>query len=292
MPAPSALFDSLIDYAGLFPPAKLAMGDAVGNFGIYLGSPHAAWLGRFVLPLARLAEFEVEYLRLPATEQTGWQLSVLAGPDPTADFAAILAFNARHQAARIVALETKAGSPNEVTKFTAVFPSTLEIWVEVPVNGVVTPIIAAIKAAGRGAKIRTGGVTADAFPSADVVARFLTACRDAGVVCKATAGLHHPLRGDYRLTYEAGSPSGTMFGFLNVFLATTLLHAGGTPAEAESLLTESAAENFQVSSEALRWRNQVFSSAQIAAARQSLCRSFGSCSFTEPIAGLQALRWG
>ena len=292
MPAPPALFDSLIDYAGLFPPAKLAMKDAVGNFGAYLGGPHAARLGRFVLPLARLAEFEAEYSRRPATEQAGWQLSVLAGPDPAADHAAIQAFNTRQQAARIVALETKAGSPGEVTKFTAIFPTALEIWVEVPASGDVTPFIIAIRAAGRGAKIRTGGVTADAFPSAAVVARFLTACRDAGVVCKATAGLHHPLRGDYRLTDETGGPSGTMFGFLNVFLAATLLHAGGNPAEAESLLTESVAEKFQVSAEAIRWRDHVFSSAHILAARQALGRSFGSCSFTEPVEGLQALRWG
>ena len=56
--------------------------------------------------------------------------------------------------------------------------------------------------------------------------RFLRACTEAGVPFKATAGLHHPLRAEYRLTYAPDSPRGTMFGFLNVFLAAAFLRPG------------------------------------------------------------------
>jgi hypothetical protein len=291
MPAPIALFDSLIDYAGLFPPANLAMADAVRNYAAYRCGPQAAQLGRFVLPLARLSEFEAIYTRLPAAGQAGWTLSGLASEDPLHDSGAIEVFNSRQLTAHIVSIETKAAKPADVTWFTAAFSHDLEVWVEVPANGEIAPFIAAIKTANRHAKIRTGGITADAFPSAARVAGFLAACRDAQVVCKATAGLHHPLRGEYRLTYEPGSPSGAMFGFLNVFLAAVLLHGGGTVADATLLLSETDAGAFVVSAIAIGWRQHSFSSSQITAARQSLCRSFGSCSFTEPIEGLQQLRW-
>jgi hypothetical protein len=152
-------------------------------------------------------------------------------------------------------------------------------------------LLEAIRAVGRGAKIRTGGVTPDAFPAATDIARFLATCQRLGVTAKATAGLHHPLRGDYRLTYEPGAPRGMMFGFLNVFLAAALLRAGGTEADAAQLLADSDAANFHQSSEALGWRHHRFSASQLASTRQSLLRSYGSCSFTEPIEGLQELRW-
>ena len=98
------------------------------------------------------------------------------------------------------------------------------------------PRLAVLSAAGARAKVRTGGVTEGAFPASHALARFIQSCADAGVPFKATAGLHHPLRGEYRLTYEPGSPHGMMFGFLNVFLAAAFArdrpHAEGTGAPA------------------------------------------------------------
>ena len=88
------------------------------------------------------------------------------------------------------------------------------------------PLVAAIARRGGRAKMRTGGVTAEAFPTAAQVLRFLRACTEARVPFKATAGLHHPLRAEYRLTYAPDSPRGTMFGFLNVFLTAVLLRHG------------------------------------------------------------------
>ncbi len=327
MSALAALLNSLIDYAGLFPPAKLPMADAVRHHAAYLRSPHAAKLGRFILPSARLAEFETAYTQLTADEKNGWRLSLLVLPgdwpgqtpggqlsrsegcvtDPglaaasngksatvpalAPDAAALLAFNQRHPGARIDAVEAKVNSAAEVAALSAAFPAALAVWIEIPSNADPAPLLAAIKSAGRRAKIRTGGVTADAFPPAADVARFLAACHTVGVVGKATAGLHHPLRADYRFTYEPGSASGPMFGFLNVFLAATFIHSGGSAADATTLLADGDPANFSCVPDALGWRGHRFSAAQLSAARHALCRSFGSCSFTEPIEGLEELRW-
>ena len=98
--------------------------------------------------------------------------------------------------------------------------------------------LAAVRRLGGRAKVRTGGVTRDAFPTTSDLIRFLRRCVRAGLPFKATAGLHHPLRAEYRLTYAPDSPAGVMFGFLNLFLATAFLRAGMEETEAARLLEE------------------------------------------------------
>lgn len=292
MVAVTSLFASVIDYAGLFPPAQLTMTEAVRRYAHYLTGPNRALLGAFVLPLARLHEFDVVFAQLPPAAQAGWRLNVLAGADPAADPKIISNFNAHPSGPRIVALETKAATPAETSRSVAALPLSVDAWIELPSAAPDLPsLIDAVRATGRGAKLRTGGVTANAFPSPAEVARFLCECHRAGVVMKATAGLHHPLRGDYPLTYEPGSPRGTMFGFLNVLLAAALVRAGGSAADTLALLDERDARAFTVKADEIAWRGLRFTAAQLAATRQTHCRSFGSCSFTEPIAGLQELSW-
>lgn len=294
MSAVSSLLGSVVDYAGLFPPAQLAMADAVRNHAAYLAGPHRTMLGRFVVPLARLAEFEAAHAALPAAARPGWQLSVIAGADsnPAADAAAIAAFHTRQPEACVVSIENKATNLEEVTRSTAPFADASEVWVELPAAHPGLPdLLAAVRAARRGAKLRTGGITPESFPAPADVLRFLRACHRAGVVMKATAGLHHPLRGAYRLTYAPGSPSGRMFGFLNVFLAAALVHTGGSDTDVLALLDDGDARHFVAAPDALAWRGHRFTAPQLDATRRTLCRSFGSCSFTEPLEGLQELRW-
>jgi hypothetical protein len=292
MSAVKTLLDSAIDYAGLFPPAKLGMPEAVRAYADYSRGKHRAFLGRFVCPLARLSEFEAAFTAVvPARLEKPWELSVLAGADAATDAATIATFNARQPSARIASVETKAASPDEIPRATAAFPATLEVWVEIPVVGDIGRFITAIKAAGRGAKIRTGGVTAEAFPHAQDIARFFQACHAAGVPAKATAGLHHPLRGDYRLTYDRASAKGAMYGFMNVFVAAALVRAGKRESEVVAALEDRDRKHFEVGPDNVRFRRQTISVADLAATRRELCRSFGSCSFTEPIEGLQELGW-
>ena len=81
--------------------------------------------------------------------------------------------------------------------------------------------MAALAAAGAGAKLRCGGVTADTFPAPEQVARFIVAARDAGVPAKFTAGLHHPVR------HFSDDVRTEMHGFLNLYVGGMLAHTTG-----------------------------------------------------------------
>src|SRR5512146_2691947 len=97
MNAARTLVASLIDYAGLFPPAELQMRAAVPHYGAYRQGPYAWLLNRFVLPLAQLEEFEHWFDELPAGQrEMPWSLTVLAGRNLDADVRRIVDFNRRH----------------------------------------------------------------------------------------------------------------------------------------------------------------------------------------------------
>ena len=168
-------------------------------------------------------------------------------------------------------------------------PRWATAYVEVPLDPDPAPLVAAIARAGGRAKARTGGVTPDAFPQPAELLRFLRAVTAAGVPFKVTAGLHHPLRAEYRLTYEADSPRGTMYGFLNVFLTAAFLRAGLADADALRLLEERSPDAFRFLPDAIEWRGRRVDRATIAATRAQGIGGFGSCSFTEPVGELKEL---
>jgi hypothetical protein len=297
--AATVLLRDLIDYAGLFPPASLAMAPSVANYDSYSRSEWSWILGCFVVPVARLAEFEEAFAGLPAlasgTGFTTWRLSVLLGSDPVADVARIREFNARlansssGRSAVIESAEVKVASPEEVKRLSGIIPAELATYFEVPLSSC-GECIAAMADCGHRAKIRTGGETADKFPAPENVVEFIRLCAAANVPFKATAGLHHPLRSVHRFTYQPDSPSGIMHGFVNVFLAAAFLRAGMETKLAIQLLDEQSADAFHFDTAGVVWREHRLSQREIAAARRNFAVSFGSCSFTEPIDDLQSLR--
>src|SRR5690606_27349348 len=178
-----------------------------------------------------------------------WRLSALVGDDLTDAVPAIGEFNCRHAAdgagaAVIDAIELRADSAERIAEAGKSIPPWAEAFVEVPLDPDPEPLIAAIAHAGLRAKARTGGITPEAIPPASLVLRFLAACVRHAVPFKATAGLHHPLRAEYPLTYDAAAPRGVMHGYLNVFLAAALLREGGTEDDARALLEERDAARF------------------------------------------------
>jgi len=289
-----ALLTGIIDYAGLFPPARLDMQSAVRRYAGHRKGPQAWMLGRFVVPAARLDEFEAAARSvLPGRDEPPWQLSALAGEEPAAAVESIVTHGAGSGGAggvKISSVEMKAARADEIEHALHAVPNDLEPFFELPVSEDPTPLIEALAGTRGRAKIRTGGITAEAFPTPRQLARFIAACARAEVPFKATAGLHHAVRGLYRLTYEESSASGTMFGFLNVFLAAALAVARGTDETALlPLLEEKDATAFGFGADGAAWRGERLSLAELEQARRSFVLSYGSCSFAEPVEELQTL---
>jgi hypothetical protein len=278
------LLTDLIDYAGLFPPAALSMRDAVANYAAYRASGDAWALARFVVPVERLEEFAAT--AEPHLRDASWRLSALAQAGHNH---AIRDFNTRLAGrAEIDVVEAHAATVDDVYALSQL-AALATVYAEVPVRDNLDALVAAIAACGLRAKIRTGGVVADAFPTAEQVARFLATCARHRVPFKATAGLHHPLRGEYALTYDDGAPRGMMFGFLNVTLAASFAHRGLPEAELALLLEERNPRAIAVRDDGIAWRDRVLTTEMLAADRAAFAISFGSCSFREPLDDLSAL---
>jgi hypothetical protein len=287
-----------IDYAGLFPPAGLDMAAAVANYASYRDGAHAWALGRFVAPASRMAEFESAAAGLlpRSPSPLPWRVAALLGADAAADIAALGELNCRHAAegegaVAVDVVEAKADSVQAVERLLSQVPAYLQAYVEVPIADDPAPLVAAIASAGGRAKVRTGGITPDAFPATGDIVRFLRVCLSAKVPFKATAGLHHPLRADYRLTYEPDSACGTMFGFLNLFLTSTYMAAGLDDRLAGLLLEERDPDSIRFDDSGVEWKGRRLGVDAIGRAREDVIVSFGSCSFSEPIGDLESLGW-
>ena len=287
------LLRGAVDYAGLFPPAGLPMPDAVAQYARHHGEASAWMLGRFVLPAARLGEFErVAAPYLPREIASWWALSALLGSDLEEDVVRVQEFNerrdARQGAALVDTVELKAHAVRDVVHAGSILHGQFDTYMEIPVSEDPAELVEAIASARAKAKIRTGGTTADAFPPSAHVVRFIARCIANRVPFKATAGLHHPLRAEYRLTYEPDAPRGMMYGFLNMMLATAALHAGARQPEAVAVLEEQRADAIEFRGDGARVRDRFIPLAALQAARDSMA-SFGSCSFAEPVADLETL---
>jgi hypothetical protein len=303
-PSVRAAFSALIDYAGLFPPAKLGMAEALAEYRAARKGPFAWMLGRFIVPASRLTELlalagGAEGERLP--------LSVIVDADaePRRWFGSaqrLLAEVSRiHGTQTGVAAEAlEAAIPPPLT-LRETHDSTIgqlaglvshaqlrdlplfvelprgERWFELLPGG----LVAAARARA-GAKVRCGGVTAGAFPPVDELAAFIDAAAAEQVPFKATAGLHHPIR------HNNAAAGFVMHGFLNVLAAAALAHRVDRAA-IENILAEEDPLAFRFDDDTMAWRDDRVSTADLAASRERAFVAYGSCSFSEPVDDLIAL---
>jgi hypothetical protein len=312
-PCAKSLLEGIIDYAGLFPPAKLPMDVAFARFVEHRTSDDGWMLARFVCPAARLTELE-PLIEEADSSQLPIAVSVLGrGGDTLESFlesveqdtASIAGFSARQADSALVdvfevRLPETGGAKVAVEKawkrLTQNGSRSLASFFEVSLLGEWRPRLPAAAAAVRdtdrnagdhnrvGLKIRCGGLEASAIPEVPAVAAAIATCRATGVPLKATQGLHHPFR------HHDPELDADVHGFINLFAASALAHVHDLPVRTLiDIIAETDPKAFFVEPDRLAWRNFEATADQIAEARRAILTSFGSCSFSEPRDELRTL---
>jgi hypothetical protein len=270
----------LVDDASIFPPADLSMSDAVAAHRAHKLGPHADLVGRFVCPSSRITELRAVLdvgsdphhplagagpVRVAVIADTGVERLPRAMADVAADPRLVLEAVEVPLPAGLAGRSALAEATHRVL---AGIPTALLAYVELPsIDGWETTLDV-LATAGRGAKLRTGGLTAAAFPTEVQVAAVLAACAARQVPLKFTAGLHHAIRHRDPVTgFEH-------HGFLNVLLAAA---AARDESDAVAVLSEQDGLVLATATRALD------------PAVRKLFVSFGSCSLTDPIDDLVEL---
>lgn len=283
------LLSEIIDYAGLFPPAQLSMAAAVQNFADYLESEYAWMLGRFIVPADLLDDFANHAKEFwNQNNSKTWRVSVLARENLAEALHRVEVFNQNYAGKAIIdTVEARASTAAQIKQANS--PARLTTYFEIPLASQLPEQISALATTRTRAKIRTGGVIQDAFPPIDELIKFLRVCIAANVPFKATAGLHHPLRTVKPLSYEFNAPTGTMHGFLNLFLAAAFMRQNLNNTFVHRLMADGDANNFIFTDDDVSWNGNRIDLAQLKLMRTRNAVSFGSCSFVEPIEDLQQL---
>jgi hypothetical protein len=188
-------------------------------------------------------------------------------------------------------IETKAADGTDLLRMRISHFSCITTYVEIPVELGNYGMLDRICEAGMRAKLRMGGIIAEAFPDSASVAVMLKVLAERRIAFKATAGLHHPLRSRHPYTYQKDSKTGVMHGFVNLLCASALTWLGGEASDAALLLEEQDPHAWQVTEDAIRWRSWEWSSDELREVREHFLMSIGTCSFTEPMDDLEALGW-
>ena len=287
-----------IDYAGMFPPCSLALEPALQNQAKYVRSPDAWMLNTFVLPIEQfdtakqfLSEFDLSHpLRVAALGPKPANTKPFLDAVEDAD-AAIGRLSSNVDLVAISHLEMFL--PHDVDS--AVLQEAKSIIGDLPVFWEAPPeraeqIIALLAElnsdsdlATFGYKLRTGGVTANAFPTSAQIAGALVTPATHQLPIKFTAGLHHPIR-QFRDEVKT-----KMHGFLNVLGAAVLAAEHQWDAhQAAIVLEDEHSDSFSFTDDFLAWREWKIDVERLRY-RRKFVTSFGSCSFDEPREDLRAL---
>ena len=318
-----AFMREIIDYAGLFPPARLDLEPALREYVQIRKSDHAWMLGRFIVDtprlegLARLGRETLSETDLPI------RLCVILGSGASAD-EALDAARADLETVRSVIADYRntvfvdgfeirfPEQAVEKADFVSFLAGVRQAVASAGLRGVELFAEAGEPATPRwqqtdsatvegiaayitdfpdddtlrrtGLKLRCGGLEPQAFPPAERVAGIIADCRDQHVPLKFTAGLHHPVR-----FYDPGLDV-KQHGFLNVFGAGVFAWAlNMSRAELTECLLDEESSSFRFDGDRFMWRDRVASAAKVERGREMFVTAFGSCSFDEPLDDLKAL---
>ena len=317
------LLEGIIDYAGLFPPAKLPLPDAIRNYAAYKKHEDHWMMSRFIVPVSQLDTL-ISYHDF-FSETGPFHFSVTgSGGSNTKEFLSNLEqdvekikqfHDGRGSIVKIPFYETRL--PSDVLSdqsgrnLQSLFNKSADI-IEKFSNDNVTVfyesilnnqyrdwngrVIAALKKHNdelsvrgfkkyqkAGYKLRCGGLTADMFPSSERVAYIIKEVLNHDLAMKFTAGLHHPYR-----HYDATIPA-KMHGFINVFTAVVMAKAHNlNEARLQRILEDENQRHFTFDDEQMSWNDLSATVFQVESTRDYLI-SYGSCSFDEPREDLTAL---
>lgn len=268
-----ALLRGAVDYAGLSPPAELSMNGAVEHYARYRAGSYRWMLGKFVVPSSRLNELDNRLASINSDDV--WPVTVLCSGVEEVEGA----LAATCALVEIRSLEVKLSGPDDVRLLTQARPSGVEFFVEPRAflaSESVSSWLDPLKASNVSLKIRTGGSRAEQIPTSEQLAWVIRECASRRLPLKATAGLHHPI----------GNGS---HGFLNVLMASAVALEGAPAADVEELLDDDEPGAFVFEDTHAVWQQHVIRMESITASRELLFRCFGSCSFEEPVEGLEEL---
>ena len=287
-----ALLDRAIDYAGMFPPCSLPLGPALQNQASYVRSPEAWMLNGFVLPIQQfdaakqfLSEFDCEHtLRVAALgPKTGDANSFL---DALKNAISAIHSVTKYDPGLISVSHLEMFLPEDVNSATlkeakSIIGAFHVFWETPPERAAETiALIARVDSGDEmplfGYKLRTGGVTADAFPDSMQVGHALVSAAAHQLPIKFTAGLHHPVR-QFRDEVKT-----KMHGFLNVLGAAALAREHQwNPDQTVMILEDEDPQAFDFTNDFFAWRDWRVDVERLHYWRKFV-RSFGSCSFDEP----------
>src|SRR2546423_1330777 len=294
-----ALLARAIDYAGMFPPCQLELEPSLKNQAQYLRTADAWMLSTFVLPVGQFGaakQFLTEFDPLhplqvsalgPKTENAAAFREALVKTD-----AAIRSLST-HNVDLVSVSQLEMFLPHDVdsqllSEARSILGSLPAFWEAPPSRAeqaisLVAELNSNADLPTFGYKLRSGGVTADAFPTSAQIAQALVTPVTHQVPIKFTAGLHHPLR-QYREEVQT-----KMHGFLNVIGAAVLAaeYKWDAP-QAVVMLEDENADSFSFTQEFFAGREWGIVIRRLQD-RRKFVTSFGSCSFDEPREDLRAL---
>ena len=282
----------------MFPPCSLALEPALQNHAQYVRSPDAWMLGAFVLSVEQfeaarqlLSEFDpLHPLRVAALGPKTANADAFLEAVEKAD----TAFRWLSSNVDLVAIShlemflPHDMDPALLDEARAILGDLPAFWEASPDTAQQTIALLAehnsdAHSATFGYKLRTGGVTADAFPTSAQIASALVTPATHQLPIKFTAGLHHPIR-QFRDEVKT-----KMHGFLNVLGAAVLTAEHQWTAHQTSIMLEDEnADSFSFTDEFFTWREWKISVERLQY-RRKFVASFGSCSFDEPREDLRAL---
>ncbi len=264
-----ATFEKFFDDAAVFPPGLAPLERAVDEHIRRAADPVASrFVGPLVLPVGQV-EKAIELAGSSAID-----INVVGPAEQIDDLKKIMSANTTDS--RVVGAEFKLGSLEapEALKAVADFASEnsgIEVYLELPYEQVTDENLDFLAQHGINLKFRTGGVTADLFPSDTELVDVIDKALHHELAFKFTAGLHRAMR------YTDEETGFDHFGFANIGAAIDTLQRGGSRDDALAALnsTDSDAVSEKITAGDTEWREAF--------------RSFGTCSVPEPTGTLRDL---